>query len=230
MKQVETRAGFLGRFFSEDYTKRGAILGNVPSYLARQLVQRCQKPTTIIDLGCGYGRDSFFYAYHGHKVLAIDPSFEGLRIAKDMYSEEDDGNVSFIQGTIGSLRTERLASSIGAVVCNRGLHMMNDHDLEEFEFVASKVLRPGGFLLVSGTSPEDCNPKKTRWVPGKENRQALDKIIPDFIHYYVEPKHLIALFSRRFTIHEAGVMKNRRNDGLDLKKTAYLIAQRNLTR
>jgi len=43
-----------------------------PTTFARHVVQQISKIGRIIDLGCGNGRDSLFFAREGFKVLALD--------------------------------------------------------------------------------------------------------------------------------------------------------------
>lgn len=46
------------------------------------LARQCTTEATIIDLGCGNGRDSVYFAKSGRKIIGIDQSGSAIQIAK----------------------------------------------------------------------------------------------------------------------------------------------------
>lgn len=59
---------------------RNANLTLEPSRFAQHVVQYMQNGKSVVDLGCGNGRDSLYFLSKGLKVTAIDSAAEGLQI------------------------------------------------------------------------------------------------------------------------------------------------------
>jgi tellurite methyltransferase len=64
----------------EEYRKTPDIYiwGTEPSSLARELAELLPTGARILDLGCGEGRDSVFFAEQGFDVTGLDSSLAGL--------------------------------------------------------------------------------------------------------------------------------------------------------
>jgi SAM-dependent methyltransferase len=58
-------------------------LPTVPSQFAAFVANEISKGTTIIDLGCGNGKDVYFFASHGFKAVGVDASISAIRICYD---------------------------------------------------------------------------------------------------------------------------------------------------
>lgn len=54
------------------------IWGTAPSSLAREMAGLLPPGSRVLDLGCGEGRDSVFFAASGHRVTGLDISRAGL--------------------------------------------------------------------------------------------------------------------------------------------------------
>lgn len=70
----------------DDFNRSGHV--NTPSpfaiTLARRLVSIEPPPAVIVDLGCGNGRDSYYFASKGLGVIAIDRSAVGIAAAQSL--------------------------------------------------------------------------------------------------------------------------------------------------
>ncbi|MCU0491099.1 MAG: class I SAM-dependent methyltransferase [Chloroflexaceae bacterium] len=77
----------------EVYSKAEFYWGREPNDLAMQLMGRfgpgAARGKRVLDLGCGEGRDSIYFACHGCNVTALDVSGPGLAKAAAWASEED---------------------------------------------------------------------------------------------------------------------------------------------
>ncbi len=58
------------------------IWGTEPSLLAREVSELLPPGARVLDLGCGEGRDSVFFAAQGFEVVGVDVSLAGLRKAE----------------------------------------------------------------------------------------------------------------------------------------------------
>jgi len=229
---IITEAAARGRNWSQTYSENGPLWGYEPSGLAQNFVAMARSPMVVVDVACGYGRDSLFYAAKGYTVIAVDPSEDGVRKAKEAYDEKCKqkcmGEMHFIMGTLGSFRTDHLAPKVDAVLCNYALHMMDDEHLEEFEYVASRILKPGGILLANGMLPSEFTPGKETWVAGKEGRIAVWTDRPKARNYYVDAPLLRGLFSRRFDVLDIYNVPGERHEGSWKPAMCNIAARRNL--
>jgi tellurite methyltransferase len=78
------------------------VWGTEPSPLARELVGVLPEGARVLDLGCGEGRDSVFFASRGLEVTGLDPSGAGLRKAERLAAERGVG-VRWIESALPAL-------------------------------------------------------------------------------------------------------------------------------
>src|SRR5215813_3022941 len=74
------------------------IWGKAPSEFAQDLVGLLPPRGRVLDLGCGEGRDSVFFASRGFEVTGVDPSAAGLRKAQRLAEERGVG-VAWVEAT-----------------------------------------------------------------------------------------------------------------------------------
>lgn len=63
------------------------IWGKSPSGFAREIVELVPAGGRVLDLGCGEGRDSVYFALHGLDVTGLDVSPDGLAKARRLADE-----------------------------------------------------------------------------------------------------------------------------------------------
>lgn len=89
-------------YWDKRFKEKNQIWGEEPSDAAVRaasfLKKQNLKGQKILDVGCGYGRDSAYFASYQHEVTGIDISHEGIKIARNCYPEID-----FITGSIFDL-------------------------------------------------------------------------------------------------------------------------------
>jgi tellurite methyltransferase len=85
---MTTMAGTLSPWDLEfQRTPDSYVLGTEASPLAVELAGRVREGARVIELGCGEGRDSVFFAERGLDVTGIDASAAGLRKAERLAAE-----------------------------------------------------------------------------------------------------------------------------------------------
>lgn len=87
----------------------------------------CTKARNIVELGSGNGRDSIYFAHHGHKVIAIDQSTTAIDIERKNIHDEVNSNLipvakDFIKYDFG------LNSPIDVFYSRFTLHAINKED------------------------------------------------------------------------------------------------------
>ena len=101
------------------------------------------KSIRIVDIGCGNGYVASQLARRRHRVLGIDVSCDGIKIAQTSYPH--------IRFEVYSIYDDNLAKVIGQPVdCVLSLevleHLFNPNKLFEQSY---RALRPGGYFIVS---------------------------------------------------------------------------------
>lgn len=115
-----------------------------------------ERGSRILEAGCGTGTDALFFAEHGYRVVALDPSSEMVTVASEKILLAGFSTaVEFHQG--GAERLEELvklygAASFDGIFSNFGaLNCLAD--LRQFARGAARLLRSGGAMLLNLMPP-----------------------------------------------------------------------------
>lgn len=90
VRATNARAAVRKRYWAEFYERRPRMAA--PSAFAASIATELADRSRIVDIGCGDGRDSFFFASLGHHVLGLDAA--GTVIAGNNAFAKDDGRES----------------------------------------------------------------------------------------------------------------------------------------
>ena len=131
---------------------------------------------SILELGCGTGKNTIFLAEAGERVHALDFSEGMIQKAREKVKA---GNVRFSMADL----TQRWPCEDAAytlVVCNLVLEHIEDLSLIFAE--AFRVLDAGGMFLINELHPfRQYEGKKARFDQGGEMRE-----VPAFVHHISE--------------------------------------------
>lgn len=83
------------RYWSRFY--RGFRRTAVPSSFAASVAAELAGPCWIVDVGCGDGRDSFFFAAQGHRVLGLDAASEIIDSNREFAGQAHGTRIAFRQ-------------------------------------------------------------------------------------------------------------------------------------
>jgi SAM-dependent methyltransferase len=103
-----------------------------------------QRPVRLLDLGCGSGWTSLFFARAGHHVVGVDICPDMIRLADEHRRRLDLDNVDFLVRDYEDLAFD---SEFDAVVFFDSLHHAVDEELALGR--AYRALVPGGLCLTS---------------------------------------------------------------------------------
>jgi len=110
-------------------------------------------PGSVLDLGCGQGRDALMFARAGHRVVGVDVSSVGIdQMLAKARSEDLD-----VQGVVHDIRGYRPDASFDIVVLDRVLHMLDTDDRRRMLGSAMEAVTSGGHLLVA-EGPQGMKP------------------------------------------------------------------------
>jgi 2-polyprenyl-3-methyl-5-hydroxy-6-metoxy-1,4-benzoquinol methylase len=141
------------------YRECGRVWGDGPSEigkLAADVLAHGGQPCVglrVLEIGCGYGRDSVFLAEHlGARVLGIDESPAAIALARA--SAPVGITITFEQRDFNDLdRTHD--GRYGAVLCAQLYHLLRPGDRRALAGRVVRLLAPGGRLFLSTLSTSD---------------------------------------------------------------------------
>ena len=154
------------RYWEQRYATDGRLWGDGPSELARLAVARLRPavaavrdadapPLTLIDVGCGYGRDSRYLAAElGCRVLGLDPSPAAVAAARK--ARRPGLDVEYVAGDAASLADAAAqAGRFDSAFAGNVYHLLSPGGRREFAAGLAILVRPGGLLFLSTLSPRD---------------------------------------------------------------------------
>jgi SAM-dependent methyltransferase len=132
-------------------------LGGMDIYLLDQVTKgRFPEGATILDAGCGAGRNLLWFAHNGYDVYAADAdedSIAALKIRAGGVLPDDH----IVHSAIGTLPFED--EKFDAVICIAVLHFMADDNAWEAGVRDLwRVLKPGGFLFARFGTTDTIKP------------------------------------------------------------------------
>lgn len=117
------------------------VARNTPSLICQELSYYLELPGKILDVGCGTGRNSIFFARMGYDVEAIDV----VNSISDEY--RGHGLIDFKEAFAEDYNMQK--DDYLAVVATRFLHNVDDDTAAQLLKKWSAALKEGGYLCLS---------------------------------------------------------------------------------
>lgn len=122
-----------------------------PTDFAEEIIQLVPERLSILELGCGAGNDSNFFAEKGHKVLATDFSDIAIDKNRKRYAHKNlQFEVLDISKPLGFLD-----NTFDLVYARLSLHYFTDTTTKRIFKEINRVLKPNGFLCFICKSVKD---------------------------------------------------------------------------
>lgn len=157
---------------------------------------------SVLDLGCGTGRNSNYIAHLGNSVVGMDISETALSLAKERAHELHLTNVSYIKQNIGtaySFNDDTFDIALDVTSSNS----LNEAEREIYLKETHRILKSGGYLFVRALCKDGDQNAKTllKTHPGKEKDTY---IMPEFglTERVFSKEDFISTYSPLFTILE----------------------------
>lgn len=195
----------LARTSHWDTYYKGANVPEIPSQFAVFALAEC-RPDAVVDIGCGSGRDAFFFASRGIPTVGID----GSTAAVELYRSKAEGQpLNFIRLDINDASFSRkisplISDSKNAMIYARFfIHAITEEEENNFLHHASHLVKKhGGTLALEFRTPRD---------------RALSKATPDHYRRYVEPTSFVSKskefdFSLEYSVEGFGMAKYKDDD------------------
>ncbi len=145
-------------YWDNEYADKRRLWGEAPSELAVAVVDHLKRsgtdkvPLSILDIGCGYGRDAFHYIEHLKcEVHGIDNSSSAIEMATKMAAEIKRSNVEFRVQDFRKLKEEKY----DIVTASNLYQLLQKQDRAELVNAVTRTLKPGGLLFLSTLSVND---------------------------------------------------------------------------
>lgn len=146
--------------WDNNYKSNERVWGEGPSELALAAVGHLQNRRSnnelvrlsIVDIGCGYGRDALYFSEHLHcSVLGIDRSEEAISMARATCREMSKEGVQFRCCNF----TELGRSRYDVVFVANLYHLLRPAEREALVKKIKEVLTSGGLLFLNALSTND---------------------------------------------------------------------------
>jgi len=126
----------------------------VNSFAKICLIQAKEKKfSELLDLGCGMGADSIYFAQNKLNVTSFDFSEAGLSHLKSNLKQLNLKNVDVTQGDI--LNLDFKGKSFELIYSHLSLHYFNDLETDKIFDQISKLLTKGGLFFIKCKSIDD---------------------------------------------------------------------------
>ncbi|WP_143317935.1 class I SAM-dependent methyltransferase [Clostridium sp. HBUAS56017] len=114
---------------------------NLVSYMDKDLLKKGK----ALDIGCGYGRNSFYLYKNGFQTTGIDFSKTSIEWGKQI-QKEDSSNVNFLCQSIFNFKDTQ--ESYDFIYDSGCLHHIKPHRRPEYLKIISKYLKPDGYFAM----------------------------------------------------------------------------------
>ncbi|WP_292637665.1 class I SAM-dependent methyltransferase [Mesorhizobium sp.] len=184
------------KYWDEFYSTKDARQASLPSQFAAFVTQEAGDAHLIIEVGCGTGRDSFFFARHGFEVVAIDGSHAAIDRCEEMRRLGSLSGASFVCASVGSpdflpALQEARAKADGSVLAYARFFLHAITEKEEHAFLSdmATVLKAGDRIALEYRTVRDASGAK---------------VTPAHYRRFVDPSEVFASAGRLgFTVEYA---------------------------
>lgn len=156
-----------------DHKETFDVLGNVDIYVIDQILKnRYQSGQSILDAGCGSGRNLKWFYQNNFSITGVDSDVQSIEQARKIYSNQ---KADFRVGDVDNLSFED--SQFDHIICNAVLHFAKDEN--HFKTMMEqmiRVLKPNGTLFIRVASDIGLDGKK----PLVQNKQT-----NEIDHFYI---------------------------------------------
>jgi SAM-dependent methyltransferase len=176
---------------SINFKYEGYNLGIKPSLHLKKLLPFLQKKKikTILDFGCGNGRNSFFLKKKGFDVFTIDSK----QVISDVETDFNKFNISSKSYNINSTKIPYKNNSFDAIIAWRVLHRGLKEYRNKLIKELNRILKNKGYLIVAVSIEEDIkldSVRRNHKEVEKNTFEYLSKGVKNKRHYYSEEEIL----------------------------------------
>jgi SAM-dependent methyltransferase len=185
-------------YWDKVFSREAAFFGEEPSDFAKKSVDlfRREAIETVLELGCGQGRDTFLFARSGLRVMALDYSETAVSALRERAAVA--GLAASIEAQSHDVRQPLPFPDGSFDACYSHMLLCMELSTAEIAFLLGeirRVLRPGGLALYSVRSSFDRH-----YRTGTHLREEIYEIGGFAVHFFTEEK--IRKLARGYAIQE----------------------------
>ncbi|MBZ1348379.1 MAG: methyltransferase domain-containing protein [Candidatus Nealsonbacteria bacterium] len=140
------------KLWNQIWNRDDRLLSN--NFAKRSFSEIKNKPLiSLLDIGCGIGVDSIFFAQNGLKVTAVDFSESGIRKFKQTIEHKKIKNIILLQEDISDFKFP--PNSFDVVYAHLSLHYFDDQTTTKIFNRLYKILKPKGLFFIKCKSTDD---------------------------------------------------------------------------
>ena len=122
-----------------------------PSSFARYCLSSIDKQNTLVEFGCGNGRDSLYFSRNNIKVIALDRSVVAIK----KNELKTPSKVRFLHQDFTSIPDSFAKYKIGTVYSRFTLHSVNKEGYDKALISAYRLLEQNGKFLIEARTVND---------------------------------------------------------------------------
>lgn len=176
--------------FDAVYAERSPAFGNVPTKCVVDTENLLKRDASIVDLGCGDGRDSIYLLTKGHWVHAIDMSAQGIAALRRR-AQAIGADLRLTTAVESVLTWHPEERSVDAII---GITILDHILMEEHGLLIRNIdfaIRPGGLVALEMHSERD---------PSFHDDNSTLSEFSGAIQSYAPNNYLISFFSKDWRI------------------------------
>jgi tellurite methyltransferase len=131
------------------YNNLREIYGNIDIYLFDQLLKgRYDKTKNVLDVGCGGGRNLYYFLRNGYEVFGIDADPRAVEAVKELSTSLAPDNSLDNFEVCSAENLPYKGAAFDLIICNAVLHFAKDE--QHFNAMIRsmfRVLKPGGYFF-----------------------------------------------------------------------------------
>ncbi|EHQ27375.1 class I SAM-dependent methyltransferase [Mucilaginibacter paludis] len=164
------------------------LYGNIDIYLFDQLLKGTYNDCkTVLDVGCGGGRNLVYFLRNGYQVFGIDPNIQAIEAVKELSSQLAPANPKDNFTLANAEDMPFPDNSFNLAICSAVLHFAkNEVHFDAMLRSIWRVLKPGGYLFA---------------------RLASDIGIEPLVHHLGDGRYLLPDGSERFLVNEQTLLR-----------------------
>lgn len=178
-------------YWNSTYAK--AAIPQFPSQFAVFVAPELEEGVSILDIGCGNGRDSFFFAERGYDVVGIDASQTAVdkanQMAKSRGLPASFSTIDLYLPKSFNPFIEAHEKSFDVIYARFFLHAIDPTGEKVFWRMVERMLKPGGRVFVEARTINDPLAKRGLQVSANES-------ITDHYRRFLDPEALYASAAR----------------------------------
>ena len=167
-QQEETHSGDRGR---TDHWNKFYSSDNIPRFespFANWISSQLPDAARILDIGCGNGRDSFYFSALGHDVTGIDVSEAAITINTE---KTDDEGPDFSCNSLMGYAQANSDLSVDVIYSRFSIHAMTEEEETQTLQAASQLLKKGGAFHIETRSIKDSLARKGELISHAERME-----------------------------------------------------------